>query len=67
MKDLRIKVRKFQFTSRYDFGIFVGHKILMVNDTKIWATLGVAIRNAKAMAKRIGIKYDSEIVKQYKC
>ena len=33
----------------------------------IWERKHAAVRNAKAMAKRIGIKFDSEIIKQHGC
>jgi hypothetical protein len=51
----------------YWYGIFAGRKKLMENIMKrgisIWMRKSAAIRNAKAMAKRIGIPYDPEIIK----
>ena len=32
-----------------------------------WERKSYAIKAAKAMAKRIGIKYDPEIIKEYGC
>ena len=54
------------------FGIYEGKKCLMENvmrknSSYCWARKSYAIKAAKAMAKRIGIKYDSEIVKQHGC
>lgn len=50
----------------YHVGVFEGKKRLMWGDRN-WRTEVAAIRNAKAMAKRIGILFDSEIVKQHGC
>jgi len=70
MKNVRVKVRHFSCPLQvYDFGIYEGRKILMDNcGTPLsWMTEKAAIRNAKAMAKGIGIPYDPEIVKQHGC
>jgi len=49
----------------YDFGIYEeSGKLLMLNFRDLWPTKSAAVRNAKAMAKRIGLKYDDEIIKQ---
>ena len=66
MKNMRVKVIYTTYWDDYGYGIFDGRKIL-VDHTEIWQTKKSAIRNAKAMAKRIGIKYDSEIIKQHGC
>lgn len=65
MKNLRIKVREGCFGDGWEFGIFVGKRLLLVNPEKIYRRKSAAIRAAKAMAKRIGIKYDSEITKEH--
>ena len=68
MKNVRVKVRENCDSSWWNFGIFEGGKVLMVNSyIKCWQTKKAAIRNAKAMAKHIGIPYDPEIVKQDGC
>ena len=68
MKNIRVKVRINICSGWFDFGIFEGRKKLMVNDVlKTWFQKNAAIRNAEAMAKRIGIPYDPEIVKQHGC
>jgi len=65
MKNVRVKVG-LNCIGDYHVGIFEGRKRLMYGD-KSWSTKQAAVRNAKAMAKRIGIKYDPEIVKQHGC
>ena len=69
MKNVRVKVRYQDCVGSYDFGICVGKKMLMNNwgEPYYWRTEKAAIHNAKAMAKRIGIKYDPEIIKQHGC
>ncbi len=67
MKNVRVKVKQSCGGTYYDIGLFEGHKLLMCNPMKSWLTPEYAIRNAKAMAKRIGIKYDPEIIKQHGC
>ena len=39
----------------------------MESSHRTWKTKKAATRNAKAMAKRIGIKYDPEIIRQHGC
>ena len=66
MKNVRVKVRESCNGIWFDFCIYKGGKWLAdFSDT--WVQKKAAIRNAKAMAKRIGIKYDPEIVKQHGC
>ena len=68
MKNLRVKVRKGRTGTWWDFGIFDHKKMLMVNSqNQSWSTKKAAIRNAKAMAIRIGILYSDEIIKQHGC
>lgn len=67
MKNVRVKVRNSCNGKWWDFGIYVGRKMLMVNKNGLWHTKKVATRNAKIMAKHIGISYDPEIIKQHGC
>lgn len=72
MKNVRVKVRKAHYSGLWDYGIYEGNKRLMANLYRFngyssWIQKAAAIRNAKAMAKRIGIKYDPKIIKQYGC
>ena len=69
MKNVSVKVIENCFGKAWWYGIFEGRKIIMKFHRSPWAwcTKKAAIRNAKAMAKRIGIKYDPEIVKQHGC
>lgn len=75
MKNVRVKVAKHCIGESWRYGIYEGRKLLMWNSShrsggyaeEYWWTKSVAIRNAKAMAKRIGIKYDPEIIRQHGC
>jgi len=67
MKNVRVKVTESCSGYWFDIGIYEGRKHLMNNPHISWRTEAAAIRNAKAMAKRIGIKYDPEIIKQHGC
>ena len=67
MKNVRVKVRESCSSVWFDITICEGKKVLMWNTDISWRTAKVAIRNAKVMAKRIGIKYDPEIIKQHGC
>lgn len=72
MKNVRIKVRYFTCTTLFDFGIYKDKKLLMENlirrdGTFSWRRKSYVIRAAKAMAKRIGIPYSDEIIKQHGC
>ena len=72
MKNVRVKVRYhtcLACLAEYDVAIFDGKECLFVQygDRKWWKTKPASIRNAKAMAKHIGIPYDSEIVEQKDC
>lgn len=68
-KNIRIKVVENCFGDAWWYGIYEGKKVLMnlARSPYSWLTTSVAIRNAKKMAKRIGIKYDPEIIKQHGC
>ena len=75
MKNVRVKVGESCSGGSWWYGIYEDRKLLMRNpyrrsggkDWDIWWVKSAAIRNAKAMAKRIGIKYDPEIIKQHDC
>ena len=68
MKNVRVKVKHYTCDNDFDFGIYEGRKqIFQRKSWDCWRTLEGAIRNAKAMAKRIGIKYDPEIIKMHGC
>lgn len=67
MKNLRVKVRYHTCLNEYDFAVFEGNERLLLYGSGYWKTEKAATRNAKAMAKRIGIPFDSEIVKQHGC
>lgn len=70
MKNVRIKVIESCGGFYFEFGIFENRSLVMRNNVgrqTYWERKSAAIRNAKAMAKRIGIKYDSEIIKQHGC
>jgi hypothetical protein len=66
MKNLRIKVTESCSGRLWDFDIYDG-KTRLMSCYGIWERKYAAIRNAKAMAKKIGIKYDPEIVKLHGC
>ena len=69
MKNVRVRVIENCFGKAWWYGIFEGRKIIMkfYCSPFAWLYKSAAIRNAKAMAKRIGIKYDPEIVKTHGC
>ncbi|KKK74519.1 hypothetical protein LCGC14_2882950 [marine sediment metagenome] len=66
-KNLKIRVRNSCAGHLWDFGLCDGRKLLLGNTWGWYERKGNAIRNAKAMAKRIGIKYDPEIIKEHGC
>lgn len=64
MKNIRVKVRASYLVNLWwDYGIFEGNKLLVSYEGS-WARKYAAIRNAKSFAKRVGIKFDPEIMKQ---
>lgn len=72
MKNVRVKVAESCNGTCFWYGIYEGRKMLMENCINrmcghTWRTKSAAIRNAKAMAKRIGIPYSDKIVKQHGC
>ncbi len=66
MKNVRIKVRENCAGNYWDYAIYDGKTRLFVFGGW-YEKKGNAIRYAKTMAKRIGIKFDPEIVKQHGC
>lgn len=68
MKNVRVKVIHYICLNDYGYGIYEGKKQLFYKYEHVcWKTLKIAIRISKAMAKRIGIPYDPEIIKQHGC
>ncbi len=71
MKNVRVKVGENCTGSWWGFGIYEDRKLLLAPpDDRYQNKYNYktnAIRYAKAMAKRIGIKYDPEIIKQHGC
>ena len=67
MKNVRIRIRESCGGSYWGVSIYEGNRQLMQGMWGCYDCKGSAIRNAKAMAKRIGIKYDLEIIKQHGC
>lgn len=71
MNKVRIRVIEDCSGHIWWFGICENRKELMTTPARdrgcSWYRKGAAIRNAKAMAKRIGIPYDPEIIKQHGC
>lgn len=65
MKNVRIRVIQGCNGYLWRHGVCEGRKQLLVSDW--YEHKGSAVRGAKAMAKRIGIKYDPEIIKQHGC
>lgn len=63
MGNVKVKVRKSCNSAWYDIGVYEGKKLLLFNPDKSWRTEKAAIRNAKIIAKRIGIPYETEIIK----
>ena len=66
MKNVRVKVVENCTGNYWWFGIFEGKKKI-IYFTGGYERKANAIRYAKAMAKRIGIPYDPEIIKQHGC
>ena len=66
---VRVKVRYHTCFYEYDYGIYAGGECILVppGQSSFWKTEAAAIRNANAMAKKIGIKYDPEVIKQHGC
>ncbi len=66
-KNLKIRVREHCAGHLWDYWLYDGGKRLLQNSWSWYEHKGNAINGAKAMAKRIGIKYDPEIIKQHGC
>lgn len=68
MKNVRVKVIHYTCLKDYGYGIYEGKKQLFYKYAYgSWKTIEAAIRNTKAIAKRIGIPYSDEIIKQHGC
>lgn len=72
MKNVRVKVVESCGGYSWWYAICDGKKRLLISGARkngfcSWQRKDAAIRNAKAMAKRIGIPYDPEIIKQRGC
>ena len=69
MKNLQIKMRYHICFEEYDIAIFDDRKCLFVQygDRKWWKSKYAAIRNAKAMARYIGIPFDEGIIEHRGC
>lgn len=66
MKNARIRVRENCSGNLWDYAIWAGkRKCLEYNDW--YESKSSAVRAAKAMAKRIGIKNDPKIIKRRGC
>lgn len=66
MKNVRVKVIENCTGIVWWYGICEGRKELISSGSS-YDRKGNAIRFAKKMAKRIGIPYDPEIIKQHDC
>jgi len=72
MKNVKVKVTESCLGYHWWVSIYEGRKEIMrnaeINDgVSMWLRKFAAIRNAKAIAKQIGVKYDPEIIKQHGC
>ena len=65
MKNVRVKVVESCSGGYWWYSIYEGRKQLICQDG--YSYKANAIKGAKAMAKRIGIPYDPEIMKQHGC
>ena len=66
MKNVRIKVRNSCGGNLWSYVLYNGRRPTSLC-TDWYFSKNNTIRSAKAMAKRIGIKYDPEIIKQHGC
>ena len=69
---IRVKVTESCSGCLWWISIYVGKNEVMSSGGTdatlgLWQRKHAAIRNAKAMAKRLIIKYDPEIIKQHEC
>lgn len=67
MKNVRIRVRENCRSDLWDYAIFDSKRRQCFGYMDWYNSKSEAIRRAKAMSKRIGIKYDSEIIKLHGC
>jgi len=66
-KNITIRVRESCGGYWFDIVLCEDNKPLMLTYAKFWKTEKAAIRNAKALAERIGIKYSDEVYKTHGC
>jgi len=66
-KKIEIRVRERCDGYWWDIVLCDGNKVLMGNYIKGWERKYAAIRNAKALAKQIGIPYSDKILKVHGC
>lgn len=66
-KNLTIRVREGCNGYWWDIVLCDGEKILMGNSGMSWERKFAAIRNAKTLAKRIGVPYSDKIRKVHGC
>jgi len=66
-KNVVIRVRESCGGYWFDIVLCDGRKFLMYNPDKYWLTKKAAIRNAKALAERVGIEYSDEVYKTHGC
>jgi len=67
MKNVRVKVRNSCTGDYWDFAIYDARNRKCLQHFAWYSSKSKAVRAAKAMAKRIGIPYDPEIIKQHGC
>lgn len=66
-KNLTIRVREGCSGNWWDIVLCDSGRILMTNDGRLWERKYAAVRNAKALAKRIGVPYSDKICKVDGC
>jgi hypothetical protein len=67
MKNVRVKVRNSCTGYLWDYAIYDARNRKCLQYCDWYSSKSKAVRAAKAMAKRIGIPYDKEIIKQHGC
>jgi len=67
MENVQIRVREGCGGGLWDYAIWVNNKKTVLQYDSWYFAKSSAIRAAKAMAKRIGIPYDPEILKEHGC
>lgn len=67
MKKIRVRVVENCLGNLWWYAICEGRKQLMQNQFGGYERKGNAMRHAKAIANRIGILFDNEIIKLHRC